>query len=195
MGIFSALCNEALIRELSRELNTDVLLFGFDGFTYFGNLQAIDFGRIAVLAPASVSGVTDVEIQTPGGETEFVSSARVDLWQIVGKGTSIATDPLNAEDNAPPAPAAGVKADDPPGRQESHLLINQLKRMIGDVVVITTLGGFLFTGILTDVRCELAVLTVDEIAIPGTSTAIPKSEVKSAVVNLEALTSVSSEAT
>lgn len=192
MGIFSELRSEALIKELMRETNTDVLLFGFDGFTYFGNLQAVDDCRIALLTPASISGVTDVEIQTPGGEVEFVSFARVDLWQVVGKGTAIASDPLTS--SAPPTPVTAQSV--PEGeRQESHDLICQLKIMIGDCVTITTLGGFLFSGLLTDVRHELAILTVDEIVIPGTSSSISKSNVKSVVVNLEAVTSVSSETT
>jgi small nuclear ribonucleoprotein (snRNP)-like protein len=214
MGIFAELRNEALIRELALELNTPVLLFGFDGFTYFGNLQAIDHCRIAVLTPAAISGVTDVEIQTPGGELEFVSFARVDLWQIIGKGTAISDDPFDTGSGSGKSGSggsgksgsnkgtgtgtgSGTRVDVVPeagdtDRQESHSLIHQLKRMIGDCVVITTLGGFLFEGTLTDIRCELAILTVDEIIVPGTS-AISKSNVKSAVVNLEAITSASSQ--
>ncbi|MBP2658263.1 MAG: hypothetical protein H6Q69_1295 [Firmicutes bacterium] len=52
MSIFTELRNQALVRELERELNTDVVLFGFDGFAYFGNLQAVEDCRIAILSPA-----------------------------------------------------------------------------------------------------------------------------------------------
>jgi hypothetical protein len=63
--------------------------------------------------------------------------------------------------------------------------------MVGDEVVITTLGGFLFEGTLTTVEDCLAILKVAKILVPGTSSAIGDTKVRSAVVNLEAITSVS----
>ncbi|HMM23007.1 MAG TPA: hypothetical protein PKA10_20045 [Selenomonadales bacterium] len=199
MGIFKEIRNHCLIRELSRELNTDVLLFGFDGFTYFGNLQAIDDCRIAVLNPAIEAETSNVEILTPGGDVHEVKFIRVDLWQIVAKGTSIVTDPLVCSQGAP-FPLAdqvidGVREEEEAvERQESHNLICQLDRMIGDDVVIATLGGFLFEGVLSEVEDRLAILSVDDIFVPGTSSAISSSDVRTVVVNLEALTSVGSTA-
>lgn len=188
MGIFCEIRNECLIRELRRELNTDVLLFGFDGFTYFGNLQAIEDDRLAVLSPAIRAESTDVEILTPGGELAFVEFARVDLWQVVGKGTGIVSDPIDPPGARPPVP--GANAAQPAERQESHCLIRLLSRMLGDEVGITTLGGFLFTGILGAIVDELAILTVDDVFVPGTSTSISDTKIRSVVVNLEAITSV-----
>ncbi|EAX48418.1 hypothetical protein TcarDRAFT_2368 [Thermosinus carboxydivorans Nor1] len=198
MGIFTQIRNECLIKELSRELNTDVLLFGFDGFVYFGNLQAIDDCRIAILTPAIEADTNAVEILTPGGERIEVEFANVDLWQVVAKGTGIAEDPLEENSNnanaAPPAPDAAAEVRTEAERQESHELIHQLRRRIGDEVVITTLGGFLFDGILTDVEDELAILRVQDIFVPGASEAISGDNVRSVIVNLEALTSVSGAA-
>lgn len=194
MSIFRDLRNEALIRELCRELNTDVLLFGFDLHTYFGNLQNIDDGRVAILGPAIEADTTNVEILTPGGEVQEVEFARIDLWQIVAKGTAIVTDPLvgaGALAAAPPAPGAACAVNAGDDRQASSDLICQLERMVGDEVVLTTLGGFLFEGILGEVDDCLAVLTVEDIHVPGTSSSISSSEVRSVVVNLNALTSVS----
>lgn len=192
MGFFEEIRNECLIRELQRELNTDVLLFGADGFTYFGNLQAIEDCRIAILTPAREAESSDVEILTPGGEVRFVDFARVDMWILVGKGTGVKRDPIDP----PQAPLNGTRAlgndaEAVDGRQESHCLIRQLRRSIGDNVAITTLGGFLFQGTLADVADELAIMTVDEIFVPGTSSSISDSKLRSVVVNLEALTSVS----
>jgi len=199
MGFFSEIRNNALIKELECELNTDVLLFGVDGFIYFGNLQGIDDCRIALLSPAINADSSDVEILTPGGELHLVNFLRVDLWSIVAKGTGIVSDPIETNDNlvavVPPTPSAAVQQrsdlDGIDGRQESHHLIRQLCRMIGDDVVITTLGGFLFEGTLGDVRNELAIMTVEDIFGPGTSSSISDDDVRSVVINLEAITSVS----
>ncbi|MEN6411560.1 MAG: hypothetical protein ABFC84_02210 [Veillonellales bacterium] len=192
MGIFKELRNEALIRELQRELNTDVLLFGVDGFIYFGRLQRIEDCRIAALGPAVTAETTDVEILTPGGELRTTEFLRVDLWTIVGKGTAISSDPIDPP--GPPFPPPN-RIQPPPGRQESHLLICQLKRMLGDLVTITTLGGFLFEGILGVIDDELAILTVEDIFGPGTSTSISDDDISTVVVNLEAITSVASSTT
>jgi len=191
MGFFSEIRNEALIRELQCELNTDVLLFGADGFIYFGNLQGIDDCRIALLSPAIKAETRDVQILSPGGELVRVDFLRVDLWPIVAKGTAIVHDPIaHSKDDGPAA--ATPQRDETEERQESHLLIRQLCRMIGDNVVITTLGGFLFEGTLGDISDELAILKVEDIFGPATSSAISDEDVRSVVVNLEALTSVSS---
>lgn len=195
MGIFKEFRNEALIRELERELNTDVLLFGIDGFTYFGRLQRIEDCRIASLGPAVTAETTDVEILTPGGELRTTEFLRLDLWTIVGKGTAISADPIDPPRPPVPPPNNTIAPPPSPGRQESHLLICQLKRMLGDLVAITTLGGFLFEGILGVIDDELAILTVEDIFGPGTSSSISDDDVSSVVVNLEAITSVSSSTT
>jgi len=191
MSIFSEIRNTALIRELEEELNTDVLLFGFDGFIYFGNLQRIEDCRIAILSAAIEAESSDVEIFTPGGELRQVEFLRVDLWQIIAKGTGIVFDPIYHPRLYSPRTPERNETSEIVGRQESHKLINKLKRMIGDEVTITTLGGFLFEGILGAVEDELAIISVDDIFGPGTSASISDSVVRSVVVNLEALTSVS----
>jgi len=191
MSIFSEIRNEALIRELQRELNTDVLLFGFDGFIYFGNLQGIDDCRIALISPAIKAETRDVEILSPGGELRRVDFLRVDLWTIVAKGTAVAHDPI-VYSNSKGHNFEDTSRDETEERQESHHLIRQLCRMIGDDVVITTLGGFLFEGTLGDIDDELAILKVDDIFGPATSSSISGEDVRSVIVNLEALTSVSS---
>jgi len=191
MGIFTEIRNEALIRELERELNTDVLLFGFDGFVYFGNIQGIDDCRIALLSPAIKADCREVEILSPGGELRRADFVRVDLWQVVAKGTAIAHDPLH-EDHETVANVITQQRTVSEARQESHHLIRQLCRMIGDNVIITTLGGFLFEGTLGEIDDELAFLKVDDIFGPATSSSISGRDVRSAVVNLEAITSVSS---
>jgi hypothetical protein len=188
MSFFSEIRNEALIKDLQCELNTDVLLFGADGFIYFGNLQGIDDCRIALLSPAIKAKSKDVQILSPGGELRHVDFLRVDLWPIVAKGTAIVNDPIAAGKGAAPTTQRTVSDE----RQESHQLIRQLCRMIGDNVVITTLGGFLFEGILGAINDELAIIKVDDIWGPAASSPISGSDVRSVVVNLEALTSVSS---
>lgn len=189
MGIFTEIRNECLIRELQRELNTDVLLFGFDGMVYYGRLQKIEDCRVAILTPPEEA--SNVEIQTPSGENVEVRFAHVDLWQVVAKATGVKTNPFSgsgpglADEAAAPAPAESTE------RQESHDLICTLKRMIGDEVAITTLGGFLFTGTLGEVDDELAFISVEEIFIPGTTSQISDDDVSTAVINLEAITSAS----
>ncbi|AIF50886.1 hypothetical protein [Pelosinus sp. UFO1] len=200
MGLFTEIRNPALIRELERELNSDVILFGFDGFAFFGNLQAIEDCRIAILSPAIEADSNNVEILTPGGEVLHVDFTRVDLWNIVAKGTAIVSDPINSSDkDHGGSGVAGINVTtsnrDNIGtteRQESHHLIRVLCRMIGDEVIVTTLGGFSIQGTLIAVDDELAIFTNTDIFVPGTSTSLSDTKIRSAVVNLEALTSVSS---
>ncbi|MBP2635625.1 MAG: hypothetical protein H6Q72_1532 [Firmicutes bacterium] len=196
MGIFKELRNECLIRELEHELNTDVLLFGFDGIVYFGNLQKIEDCRVAFLSPA-IEAESNVEILSPGGEVVEVRFLHVDLWQIVAKATGVKTSPFDNGSglvgDATVATQATQRTEEIE-RQESHNLICILKRMIGDEVVITTLGGFVFQGTLGNVDDELAFISVTEIFGPATSSGISDDVVSTAVVNLEAITSVSRSA-
>lgn len=196
MSIFRELRNECLIKELEHELNTDVLLFGFDGIVYFGNLQKIEDCRVAYLSPA-IEADSNVEILSPGGEVVDVRFLQVDLWQIIAKATGVKTSPF--DNGHGPFIDGAIGADtsartEEGERQESHTLICVLRRMIGDEVVITTLGGFVFQGTLGNVDDELAFISVDEIFGPATSSGISDDVVSTAVINLEAITSVSRSA-
>lgn len=74
-------------------------------------------------------------------------------------------------------------------RQESHKLIQELKKRIGDFVVITVLGipfGFVFNGELIDVDDELAALT-NVTVFPAGGNVIT---LDTATVNLEVITAV-----
>jgi len=189
MSIFTELRNQALVRELERELNTDVVLFGFDGFAYFGNLQAVEDCRIAILSPAIEAKCNAVEILTPGGEILHVDFTRVDLWNIVAKGTAIVRDPFeNLEDSLESTRTDFEEATE---RTESRHLVRVLCRMVGDSVVLTTLGGFSIEGTLIAIDDCLAILSNTDIFVPGSSSPISDRRIRSAVVNLEALTSVS----
>lgn len=187
-SIFTELRNLSLVRELERELNTDVVLFGFDGFAFFGNLQAIEDCRLAILSPAKEAKCNNVEILTPGGEVLHVDFTRVDLWNIVAKGTAIVRDPFENKHNH--EESTRIESEDAE-RTESRHLVRVLCRMIGDSVVLTTLGGFSIEGTLIAIDDCLAILTNTDIFVPGSSTAISDRRIRSAVVNLEALTSVS----
>ncbi len=192
MGIFKEIRNECLIRELQRELNTDVLLFGFDGVIFFGNLQKIDDCRVAFLSPA-IEARSNVELLSPGGEVVDVRFLQVDLWQIVAKATGVRTSPFG-KSSCDEDPCERTETAEIAERQESHDLICILRRMIGDNVVITTFGGFIFQGTLGNVDDELAFISVDEIFGPATSSGISDDTVSTAVINLEAITSVSRSA-
>lgn len=190
MSIFTELRNPALVRELERELNTDVVLFGFDGFAYFGNLQAIEDCRIAILSPAIEADCNDVEILTPGGEVLHVDFTRVDLWNVVAKGTAIVKGPF---DNLNNDEGSRTDSEEVAERTESRHLVRVLCRMVGDGVVITTLGGFSIEGTLIAIDDCLAILSNTDIFAPGSSCPISDRRIRSAVVNLDALTSVSGD--
>ncbi len=190
MGFFTDIANKKLIRELERELNTDVVLFGADGFSYFGSLQDIDDCRVATLTPAQKAGTDFVEIQAPNEVLIKEKFARVDLFIIVAKATSITSDPFDDPPALAPTTPTRESENEPIERQESHNLIHFLKASVNDFVSITTLGGFAFTGILTGVNDELAILSADDIYVPGVSTSL--TDVNAVIVNLEAITSVSS---
>jgi small nuclear ribonucleoprotein (snRNP)-like protein len=188
MSIFTELRNQSLVRELERELNTDIVLFGFDGFAYFGNLQAIEDCRLAILSPAIQAECNDVEILTPGGEVLHVDFTRVDLWNIVAKGTAIVRDPF--EDLQNQEESSRTDSEEATERTESRHLVRVLCRMVGDSVVLTTLGGFCIEGTLIAIDDCLAILSNTDIFVPGSRTSISDRRIRSAVVNLEALTSV-----
>lgn len=190
MSIFTELRNPALVRELERELNTDVVLFGFDGFAYFGNLQAIEDCRIAILSPAIEADCNDVEILTPGGEVLHVDFTRVDLWNVVAKGTAIVKGPF---DNLNNDEGSRIDSEEVGERTESRHLVRVLCRMVGDGVVITTLGGFSIEGTLIAIDDCLAILSNTDIFAPGSSCPISDRRIRSAVINLDALTSVSGD--
>lgn len=187
MSFYCRIKNEELICDLKREVNSDILLLGADGFTYFGRLQAIEDCRMAVLTPAITSVTSDVEIITPGGCLVTVNFARIDLWSIIAKGSGIVCDPvystLSCDDDTPIIREGQDR--------EYDCLVRSLKRLIGNNVAITTTGGFLFEGVPSEVCRDLAILTVDEIFIPGCNKFISDRNIRSVVVNLEAITSIS----
>ncbi len=130
-----------------------------------------------------------MEILTPGGEILHVDFTRVDLWNIVAKGTAIVDDPfenLNTE-------ASRIDSEEATERTESRHLVKVLCRMVGDGVVITTLGGFAIEGTLIAIDDCLAIISNSQIFAQGSSDPISDSRIRSAVVNLEALTSVSGD--
>lgn len=216
MSLYCKIRNDALICELKNELNSDIVLMGADGFVYFGHLQSIEDCRLAILTPAICAKTCDVEIITPGGCMVTVDFVRVDLWSIVGKGLGVVRDPVYQlsscdaicnDENCNDGKACGTSGfcgkcgcreekseEEPailPGQERDYdCLTRQIKRMIGNNIALTTVGGFLFEGILSDVCNNLAIITIDEIFIPGCSGYIDSCNLRSAVVNLEAISSV-----
>lgn len=185
MGCFwSNFRNEDLVKELQRELNSDIVLFGINGFVYFGNLQAIHDCRIAILSPAVLSDSTAVEILTPGGAKTTTSFLRVDLWTIAAKGIGIVDDPLTSH--------CRETSDPDVVRGEAEGLLCLMKRMVGDSISVTTLGGFTFNGILSSMCDDLAIISVDDIFVPGSYEPITGSTIRSVVINLKTITSVGS---
>ena len=185
MGCFwSDFRNEDLVKELQRELNSDIVLFGINGFVYFGNLQAIHDNRIAILSPAVLSDSTAVEILTPGGARTTTSFLRVDLWTIAAKGTGIVADPLIS--------SYAAVANSNILRGEADGLICLMKRMVGDSISLTILGGFTINGILSSMCDDLAIITVDDIFLPGACDPITEATIRSVVVYLKTITAVGS---
>lgn len=200
MSLYCKICNEALICELKNELNNDVLLLGADGFAYFGHLQAIEDCRLAVLTPAVCAATSEVEVITPGGCLITVDYIKVDLWSIVGKGLGVVCDPVycihpchyscsREDDNLDDDLEACDEAGD--NDRGHNYLIRQVRRLVGNKVALTTVGGFLFQGVLSDVCNNLATFSIDEIFIPGCSGYVSDHKLRSAIVNLKAISSVS----
>lgn len=75
------------------------------------------------------------------------------------------------------------------GRQESHKLINELKRMQGDTVNIRLLNDWMFTGVLVSVCNEIALLSQVTV-ISSSGLTLSTFDVDAVKINLEALTSV-----
>ncbi len=187
MGCFwSDFKNEDFIKDLSREVNTDIVLFGINGFAYFGNLQAIHDCRIAILSPAVQSDSTAVEILTPSGAKTSTSFLRVDLWTLVAKGSGIVSDPLVSSCTTP------TPTTDDALRSEPESLFCLMKRMIGDRISITTMGGFTINGILSSMCNDIAIISVDDIYLPGACDPITSTTVRSITVNLKTITAVGS---
>lgn len=188
MGCFwSDFKNEDFVKDLVREVNTDIVLFGINGFSYFGNLQAIHDCRIAILSPAVESDSTAVEILTPSGAKATTSFLRVDLWTIVAKGSGIVSDPLVSS-----CTTASTTDNGEAVRNEPDALICLMKRMIGDRTSVTTMGGFTISGILSSMCDDVAIISVDNIYLPGACDPITSATTRSVTVNLKAISSVGS---
>lgn len=197
MGFYHTVYNRAFLDELEQELNTDILLFGADGFAYFGHLQRIENCSTAILAPAIAACTSEVEIITPGGCVVTVDFVRVDLCSIIAKGTGIVRDPVfcNQEDNCGcgcnrEEEAAEELPDASRLERDDDCTVRQLRRLIGNNVSLTALGGFLFQGILSDVCRNLALLSIDEIYIPGGCGHLSDHNIRSVTVNVKAVSSV-----
>ena len=197
MGFNHTLYNRAFLDELEQELNTDILLFGIDGFAYFGHLQRIENCRTAILAPAIAACTSDVEIITPGGCVATVDFVRIDLCNIIAKGTGIVRDPVFC--NQEPTGNCCCKRDEEESvelpdadrlERDDDCTVRQLRRLIGNDVALTTLGGFLFQGILSDVCHNLALLSIDEIFVPGGSGYLSDRNIRSVTINIKALEAI-----
>lgn len=205
MGVYHTTYNRAFFKELDQELNTDILLFSIDGFAYFGHLQRIENCHTAILAPAIAACTSDVEIITPGGCVVTVDFVRVDLCSIIAKGTGIVRDPVfcnqepesncccNQQQNCccnRDEESAEALPDADRLERDDDCTVRQLRRLIGNDVSLTTLGGFLFQGILSDVCHDLALLSIDEIYIPGGGGYLSDHNIRSVTVNVKAVNSV-----
>lgn len=194
MSFYHKLHNRHLVNELRHELNSDILLLGGDGFSYFGHLQGIEDCRVAILTPAINSVTADVEIITPGGCLITADFVRIDLCSIIAKGTGIVSDPIYSPETccSREVDSDFTLENTEEFEREYDFLIKQLRRLIGDKAIITTVGGFLFEGILSEVCHDLAILKINQIYISGSPQYISDSNIRSAVINLEAITSVAS---
>jgi hypothetical protein len=67
-----------------------------------------------------------------------------------------------------------------------------MKRMVGDSISLTILGGFTVNGILSSMCDDLAIITVDDIFLPGACDPITEATIRSVVVNLKTITAVGS---
>ena len=74
-------------------------------------------------------------------------------------------------------------------RKDGHKLINELKKMQGDLVSIRTFGEWAFSGTLVGVDCKIAFLSQVTVFSYGGLT-ICTFDVDSITVNLKAVTSV-----
>jgi hypothetical protein len=198
--VSKGIAKQDLIRE-SAKIGKDIILFDAYGMSYYGNLQAVDdCYNVALLGPAKLSASGLVEILTPSEIIAVENIVSVDLRMVIAKGTDISADPFvipeDADGEADERTIAQEKRSrraSPAGSdgQRSHMLIHRLNQQIGELVSITTRGGFLFAGQLADIEEGKVMLIVDTIFAPGGDGSALFS-IGSAAVSLEAVISVSS---
>ena len=197
MSICDDLKNDYFIGKLIGKIGEDVILFGFDGMSYYGRLMEISEDHIGLLTPAALSSTYLVEIQNPAEVAAVENRVYILLDYLVGFGYDITADPFvipddNAEDvtgegaQAPPsaAPASGFGGD-----CGQSGLVDKLKAMA--LLTVGTLGGFLFAGYVSEVQEDTATMGIVYIFAPGGDGSTLFS-INNAVVNLKAASSVAS---
>lgn len=182
--MFTKFINPAFIEKLRTKIGQSVVLFGLDGMSYFGKLSSILEGKRALLTPSPLSSSGLVEIQNPAEVSAVENQSIFDASWLVGFGFDITGDPFvmpndNSED-------ISIDASAPAQAQVNSHQTNGKP----SVVTLGTLGGFLFAGTLDQCFRNTAQLSIDFIFAPGGdgSTVF---FINKAIVNLDALTSVS----
>jgi hypothetical protein len=193
--------------ELLQKIGNSVLLFGKDGMSYFGRLEAVTENFIATLTPSPLSDSGLVEILDPAEIAAGENRSAVDVKSIVAFAFDITADPFvmpddNAEDveevPAPPT-AAGTLANAPSKsiRDDANYDLNgSLEDTIEsfarqhESITLASIGGFLFAGTVRKMCYHTALLDVEYIFAPGGDGSTLFS-VGKVLVNLPAVTSVS----
>ena len=214
------ICNNSFLRKLSRLVGKDVILLGKDGMSYYGRLKSISRQNRVLLIPALLSSSGLVEILNPAEVQAVENRSAIDASDIIGFGFDITADPFvipNDDAEAVTTETTETAVAESLSAQATHedMLVDleatesngeytakgsniddgsmngALAAKSGELVTISSLGGFLVAGILKNTSNETARLSVSYIFAPGGdgSTLFAINE---AVVNLQAATAVSS---
>ena len=179
--------NPYFIQQLEKQRGNDVVLFGIDGMSYFGKLIRIEEYKTAVLYPSSLSSSGLVEILNPAEIGAGENRSKVDVFSLVGFGYDITADPFEMPDDNAEDIDIGTNS----------ALPNQVADRFGNnsgsnsLKTLATLGGFLFAGTVEYSYRDVAKLSIEYIFAPGGDGSTLFS-INKAIINLDALTSVSS---
>lgn len=213
-------CNNSFLSKLSRLVGNDVIVFGKDGMSYYGRLKGISRQNRVLLLPALLSSSGLVEIRNPAEVQAVENRSAIDVSNMIGFGFDITADPFvmpndDAEAVTTETTEATVTKFLSAQAANEDMLVDlatteidgeyaaegstiddgsmdgALAAKSGELVTISSLGGFLIAGILKNTSKETARLSVSYIFAPGGdgSTLFAINE---AVVNLQAATAVSS---
>lgn len=213
-------CYQSFLGKLNLLVGNDVILFGKDGMSYYGRLKGISKQNRVLLIPALLSSSGLVEIQNPTEVQAVENRSAIDASNIIGFGFDITADPFvipNDDAEAVTSETAAATAAESLSDQTAHgdMLVDleaaesnteysaetcslddgsmngALGAKSGELVTISSLGGFLIAGILKNVSNETAHLSVSYIFAPG-GDGNTLFSINEAVVNLVAATAVSS---
>jgi hypothetical protein len=185
--------NSSFIDKLEDQIGNDIILFGADCMSYFGNLSDVT-ENAAVLTAADLSSSGLVEIRNPSEAVAGTNTSSIKLINLVGFGYNLTADPFvyppqEEEGLGPAVSSSDVNVQPTEAYSDDKCFCHHSKLEIP--TIISTFGGFIAAGGMINMDKNIAELDVEYIFAPG-GDGNTLFAIDNAVINLRAATAFSS---